>query len=238
MTSEPRPARKRFVNYYEDALQRLVASGITPEHIDELRDYGLLAKDNVTGFWEGRSGHGRFWTLRQAIQHVKETGEQAFYVEMDLQNLGGLNAKLGHSRANEVFSEIATIARRELSAVASEATFFRHGGDETSAFLIDTTDVAVRAAFASVQNEEKRLAKSYGIHKIPHAKYRGDKRVQGTGIHFGMCRIHANHEAAPTLVFREADIELELKKRGAAHVDPASLIGPLLANPSRSPGMF
>ena len=218
MSSDPRPVRKRFVNYYEDALRRLVASGITPEQIDELRDYGLLAKDNVTGFWEGRSGHGRFWTLWQAIQHVKETGEQAFYVEMDSQNLGGLNVKFGHSGANEVFSEIATIAHRELSAVASEATFFRHGGDETSAYLIDTKEEAVGAAFARVQREVERLAMRYGVHDLPHSKYPGDKRVKGTGIHFGMCRIDANHEADPTLVFREADIEVELKKRRAAHV--------------------
>ena len=42
----------------------------------------------------------------------------------------------------------AAIIRQELSAVASEAVLFRHGGDETSAFLINTTEDAVAIARA------------------------------------------------------------------------------------------
>src|SRR5262245_57165606 len=57
---------------------------------------------------------------------------------LDLKNLSGLNAVLGNSEANKVFSMIAAVVRRELSAIASDALFFRHGGDEMSAFLIDT----------------------------------------------------------------------------------------------------
>lgn len=185
----PRTTRKQFVNYYEYVRQALVNKGITPEQVVELEDFGLLAKDIVTGFWEGRSGKGRLWTLRQAIQHVKETNEVAVYVDMDLKNLGGLNDALGHTKANEVYSQIAAAVRKQLSAVASDATFFRHGGDEMSAFLIDTTEEAVLVALAIVQDEVAKLAKKHGVDSIPHPKHQGDGRFKGIGIHHGICRV-------------------------------------------------
>ncbi len=77
MTIPPQRRRKKFVNFYEHAIQRLMASGITTEQIESLRDFGLMARCNVTGYYEGRSGKGRFWTLEEAIRHVKETGCQA-----------------------------------------------------------------------------------------------------------------------------------------------------------------
>jgi GGDEF domain-containing protein len=212
-TPDPRTTRKRFVNYYEEALRRLVVSGITQEQVAELEDLGLLAKDNVTGFWEGRSGKGRFWTLRQAIQHVNATNEVAVYVDMDLRNLGGLNDALGHTKANGVYSEIAAVARKELSAAASDSTFFRHGGDETSAFMIDTTEKKVRVALVIVQDEVAKLAKMHGVDSIPHPKHQGDGRIKGIGIHYGICRIRPEHEDDPTVIFRAAEADLERSKR-------------------------
>ena len=222
-----RPGRKRFVNYYEYARQQLVASGITAEQIEEMRSYGLLAKDNVTGYWEGRAGIGRYWTLLHAIQHVKETAEEAIYVEMDVRNLGGLNAALGHANANTVFAEIAAVSQMELSAIASDSTFFRHGGDETSAFLIDTTERGVRAALGKVQAEVVHLAKKHGILDIPHPKHRNNEHLRGIGLHFGMSKILPQHETNPKLVFTEADTELELRKERPAEEWNCIRIGPL-----------
>ncbi len=213
MTTPPQRRRQKFVNFYEHAIQRLVASGITTEQIESLRDFGLMARDNVTGYYEGRSGKGRFWTLEEAIRHVKETGEAAFYVEMDLRNLGGLNASIGSTRANEVYSAIAAIVRNELSAVASEAAFFRHGGDETSAFLVNTTEKAVREAIERVHQDVAKLATGYEINDIPHPKHRDDDNFRGIGVHFGMVRLSARHENDPTLVFKQADIALERSKK-------------------------
>src|SRR5205807_1342755 len=155
--------------------------------IEALRKYGLLATDNVTGFHEGRFGRGRLLTLQFAIRHVQQTGERAFYVEMDLRNLGGLNAALGHTRANQVYARIAAIIRKELSAAASEAVLFRHGGDEMSAFLIDTTEEAVRAALETVQSRVRTLAKRHHLNAIPHPKHQEDVRWRGIGVHFGVC---------------------------------------------------
>jgi GGDEF domain-containing protein len=220
MTAQAQRSRMRFVNYYEHAIQRLIASGITTEQIDRLRDFGLMARDNVTGYYEGRSGRGRFWTLEQAIRHVKETGEEAFYVEMDLRNLGGLNAAIGSTRANEVFSAIATIVRDEFSAIASEAAFFRHGGDETSAYLVNTTKKSVQEAIERVHQDVAKLANEYEINDIQNPKHRDDDRFRGIGVHFGMVPLSAHHEKDPTLVFRHADIEMAQIKKTACWPRP------------------
>jgi GGDEF domain-containing protein len=213
MNAQPVRCRKNFVHFYEYARQRLLASGITTEQIERLRDFGLMARDNVTGYYEGRSGQGRTWTLKEAIRYVKDTGEEAFYVEMDLRNLGGLNAAKGHTKANEVFSAIAAIVRSELASVASEAAFFRHGGDETCAFLVNTTEQAVRGAIERVHSEVAKLAMDHEIDDIPHPKHRDDDSFRGIGVHFGLVRLSAQHEQDPTLVFRQADIELEGSKQ-------------------------
>ncbi len=203
----------KFSDYYEHALVKLRKMGLSLAQIKAMKKYGLLATDNVTGFHEGRCGEGRISTLRRAIQHVKQTGEQAFYVEMDVQNLSGLNTALGHTEANGIYAAIANFIRQELSAVASVATFFRHGGDEMSVFLIDTNRVAVAAAMETVQSRVRRLARRSHLDAIPHPKHQDDMRWWGIGVHFGVCMLSADHELDPTIVFRIADTELECRKR-------------------------
>jgi diguanylate cyclase (GGDEF)-like protein len=204
-----------WTDYYEDAVERLREMGISPTQIEALREYGLLADDNVTGFHEGRFGKGRITTLVRAIRHVKQTGARAFYVEMDLQNLGGLNDALGHTGANEVYGEVAAVIRLVFSAVAHRALFFRHGGDEMSAFLIDTNEQAVLAALEAVRAGVGVLAKRHRVADIPHPKHPGDRRRRGIGVHFGFCRLSAKHEKDPAAVFRQADTELVRRKRRA-----------------------
>ena len=211
--------RIRFMNYYEEAKRNILKLGITPAQLETLKGYGLLAEDSVTGYYEGRSGTGRFSTLQRAIQHVRRTGEQAFYVEMDFHNLGGLNAALGHTGANEVYRAVAAIARCELSAVASEATFFRHGGDETNAFLVNTTGTCVRAAMEVIRQQVVKFARDKNLHEIPHGKDQQNDCLRGIGVHFGLCEVTAEYEQNPTLVFRMADTELERGKR-ALHLKP------------------
>ncbi len=241
--SQPQPSGKSFVPFHEEALQKITASGVTPQQVKTLRKYGLLACDNVTGFHEGRFGRGRISTLRRAIRHVKRTCEQGFYVEMDLDNLSGLNAKLGHTRANRVYAKVAAVIRKELGAVACDAVFFRHGGDEMSAFLIGTTEEAVRWALGAVRRRVAALARRWGLDGIPHPKHPGDAGRRGIGVHFGVCRLSAAHEKDPTAVFRQADTELERRKggRGPSPCDgvlplppPEPSAGP--SNPGRGAG--
>ena len=205
--------RTRFIHYYEHAAQRLIATGITKDQIEAMREYGLMARDNVTGYFEGRSGRGRYWTVESAIRHVHETGEQAHYVEMDLRNLGGLNAAIGHSKANEVFGAIAAVVRSELSSISSEAAFFRHGGDELCAILVNGTTRAARSAFRRTDRRVAKLAKEYGVDDIPHPKYRDDPDRRGVGMAFGLVRLSSRHGIDPTAVFRKADLEMLHRRR-------------------------
>jgi GGDEF domain-containing protein len=215
-------SRRRFVHYYEHAVQRLIASGITAEQIERLREYGLMARDNVTGYFEGRSGEGRLWTLKSAIRHVRETGEQSHYVEMDLRNLGGLNAAVGHSRANEIYAAIAAIVRSELSAVCSESAFFRHGGDETCAILVNGSTSVVRKACRRAEDRVAKLAIDREIDDIPHPKHKGDRARRGVGIVFGLVRLLPRHRKDPTAVFRQADFAMQCRRRPRLAKSPTS----------------
>lgn len=215
--------RTKFADYYQAAMKEIIALGITPQQMAVLKKYGLLANDNVTGFYEGRSGEGRYQTLIQAIQHVKQTGEQSFYVEMDLQNLGGINAKLGHTGANEVYTQIAGVIKQQLSAIASDSAFFRHGGDEMSAILVDTSAENIERAFQKISQLTLQIAQKYNVHDAPHSKPGG---IAGTGIHHGIAQILPQHETNPGLVFREADTKLELNKRNKKNVNGNTPMSP------------
>jgi len=223
MNDQPQNSKKTFIGVDQEAMKKIAALGVPPNMIEPLRvEFSKLAIDNVTGFHEGRSGDARISTLHSVIQHVKETGELAFYVEMDLQNLSGLNTKLGHTEANDVYKRIAAIIRSELSEIASQAVFFRHGGDEMSAFLIQTNREIVQTAMKTVQSRVQALAKECGLDTIPHSKHPDEVRWRGIGVHFGVCRLTLEHEKDPMLVFKEADSELEemkLRKLGASAFD-------------------
>jgi GGDEF domain-containing protein len=179
--------------------------GVTQAQIDALRPYGLLALDNVTGFHDGRSGPGRLHTLLRAIRHAGRSGQECHYVEMDVRNLGGLNARLGHSGANEVFAALAAAVCQELSAAASTAVFFRHGGDELSAVLIDASAQAVEAAFAAVHRRAAERASAFGVQDVLHPKRPLDRRSRGTGVRFGLVQLQPEHEGDLARLFREAD---------------------------------
>ncbi len=210
--------RNKFRDYYQKALEEIIALGITPEQMVILKKYGLLANDNVTGFYEGRSGEGRYQTVLQAIQHVKQTGEMAYYVEMDLQNLGGINSVLGHTGANEIYTAIASEIKNNLQSVSSESAFFRHGGDEMSAILIDTTEQAIASAFDKITKNIYQIAEKFNVHNTPHPKHPNDENHVGTGVHYGLSQITPQHEQNPSLIFKEADTRLEFNKKNVRRI--------------------
>src|SRR5690606_31100743 len=118
--------------------------GLNDAQIEALRP--AEQPDVVTGFFRAED---RVPTIQRAQEWSGRTGRPAIYVEMDLANLGGLNAKLGHSGANEVYRAIADTVREELQQVAPAAQFFRHGGDEMSAVVTGVDHETVRAALAN-----------------------------------------------------------------------------------------
>jgi GGDEF domain-containing protein len=206
---------ERFLNYEEHSLQQIRALGLTQTQIDALRPHGLLATDNVTGFHEGRCGPGRTDTLLRAIRHAARTASECYYVEMDVRNLGGLNAVLGHTGANEVYRAIAAVIRSRLSPVAAAAVFFRHGGDEVSALLIGSTEAAITDAFDEVRQQVDEVARRHGVDDVPHPKHPQDRRSCGTGVRFGLVRLTAGHEGQPAHVFALADEDVKRRERAA-----------------------
>jgi len=93
---------------------------------------GAAEKDPVTGFDKAQD---RKPTVARAIEHVRNTVENAFYVEVDIRNLGGLNAELGHNAADKIYANMAKLASNQVLALKASVSSFRHGGDEFS-FLI------------------------------------------------------------------------------------------------------
>jgi hypothetical protein len=85
----------------------------------------------------------------------------------------------------------------------------RNGGDETSAFLIDSSEQAIREAFRTIGQEVAAIARRYKVNGIPHPKHPNDKRFNGTGVRFGLVRLWPVKELDPGLIFRQADSHLK-----------------------------
>lgn len=204
--------RKKFEGHSEKARKALVNLGIPDTQIEILKRYGLFAVDNVTGFQEGRSGPARFETLKDAIAHVLETGERAFYVTMDIRNLSGLNARLGHAGANEVFGKVARIIQTLFDAVAKDVNLFRHGGDEMSAILFDADDALLSATVQSIRRAVTELALLDGLDDVDHPKHPGDPAYSGLGLHVGVAEIKGEFASCPQKLFHIADSQLERNK--------------------------
>jgi GGDEF domain-containing protein len=181
----------------------------TPEQIgrEAARRADELKTDKLTGFGNGQVGTARDDATSGAIAHVEQTGEPAVYAEIDLRNLGGLNATAGHQGANEHYRAFADIIRGELEPLGAD--LFRHGGDEMSAVLTGVPQAEVDAALARAQAKIAAYASEKGLSEIPHPKRAGEK---GTGIHFGTATMEPGEK--PADVYKRADRVVESRKKG------------------------
>jgi GGDEF domain-containing protein len=171
---------------------------------------GATTSDVVTGF---APAGDRSPTVGRAIKAVAADPQlKAFYVEVDIQNLGGLNSALGHSEADEVFREMTTITERHIQNLGSGSCSFRHGGDEFSFVVMgpDTARVDIEAALAQANMEIKKYIAQRGLSEIPHPKHPGDPSKFGAGIIFGVSRIDGQETAKE--VYGAADKIVEAKK--------------------------
>ena len=148
------------------------------------------------------------------------------YVEADLKNLGGLNAELGHSGANEIYAEITRIFAERLraSGISDDQVFFRHGGDEFGVFLHNVrakdwkeAQEKVRKIMLDIQSEIAAMIKERNLDKIPHAKYPNDPSKRGAGITFGIAKIalaKGGDAIADAIdpIFKSADNDVERMK--------------------------
>ena len=193
------------------------------------RESGAAAKDTVTGF---DMAADRKPTIQNAIDYIKNNSTATgFYVEVDIRNLGGLNAVLGHTGADGVFAELSRLTEdnvRQLEGGAVKVARFRHGGDEFS-FVVFSSDGSIakkdvelklmRASDAIARYvDETRIAainteaedKLATLRSIEHPKHKGDHRYNGTGIVFGVSGILGTDSVGN--VTAAADLEVEQKK--------------------------
>ncbi|AOY83609.2 DUF4157 domain-containing protein [Moorena producens JHB] len=223
-------ARKREQNFVLAALKE----GLSEEAARRLyKISGANAKDTVTGF---DVASDRQPSVENAIEFVKgDTQRSAFYVEVDIKNLGGLNSVLGHSGADEVYKKMAIICDNHVKSLEeknAQVARFRHGGDEFSFLvvspdgLVDEGDVETSLKKAQSKIKEEVEDKKIGSFNknpegdyttndklaiIEHPKHKNNHRYNGTGIVFGVSQIFPQHKTASD-VYQVADIKVEKKK--------------------------
>jgi diguanylate cyclase (GGDEF)-like protein len=173
---------------------------------------GGASIDGVTGFAPAKD---RRPTVTRAIDVVAtHQFESAYYVEVDIQNLGGLNAELGHTGADNVYSKIARITEQHVETLRADdhTCSFRHGGDEFSFVVVGSgnTQAQVEAALAAADQEIRQYIADEGLADIEHPKHRGNPAKSGAGIIFGVSRIRGQEQLAD--VFSAADRVVEQKK--------------------------
>jgi len=173
---------------------------------------GGAATDSVTGF---APANDRGPTVERALNSTGASqSEKAYYVEVDIQNLGGLNAELGHAGADAVYTRISQITAQHIESLRADdqTCSFRHGGDEFSFVLVgsDSSKADVEAALAAADQEIRAYIASRGLADIEHPKHPDNKAKSGAGIIFGVSQIGGQAQLAE--VYSAADKVVEQKK--------------------------
>ena len=210
------PPRKRFENPHDLRLS---------EHQTKVKTFKLKPKqaeaftpkderDAVTGLFKGED---RVPTIQRAIEHVEQTGEEGAYIEVDLRNLNGVNAKLGHSQTSaKYYRPVVDIVRAELESIGADVIMTRHGGDEFSATIVNATpeaiDLAMEKARGRIQTE---IVEPLGISDLPHLK---PGSQAGAGIHYGIADFFKGRNATLEEIIGRADRQVEDRKKGAPYV--------------------
>jgi hypothetical protein len=154
---------------------------LTPEFVKEKMKG--LSEDRLTGF-QGATFHRP--TLDLAWKE-SQGGRDFSYADIDLANLGGLNAHAGsNSRADTHFKAIFDIVKQEVVKDAPDARFIRQGGDEGSILAPDTPREVLDKALARAHDKVQEYAVANGLHEIAHPKHKPeDPHAPGVGIHYG-----------------------------------------------------
>lgn len=136
-------------------------------------------------------------TMARAIEHVKNTDEPAFNVNVSIRNLGGLNAVLGHNEADKVLSDFSVIVSTALDSVGGSVSKFRHGGTELQFIIVgkDVHQSHIEAQLMVAQANIQQDAINKKLDKISHPKFGNAIAEKGTGIRYDIQVIKAAHNA-------------------------------------------
>lgn len=207
---------------FQEFLEKTRMIGIADDKAQEL--FTPIPHDTVTGFFKGQE---RIPTLTRTLQYVSETGAQAHYVEADIGNLNGLNAKLGHSGADKVFRMITDHFQSGIEETGATSIFFRHGGDEVSAIVINIDCDALTQALDSALKKIDDDISARGLSDLPHLK---QGRAPGVRLNYGTSPIHAGGAEADILSAADTRVELAKILGGqstAGEASPGSPVEPV-----------
>lgn len=171
---------------------------------------GADTKDVVTGF---DPAEDRIPTVERAVKRtIKSESDSAFYVEVDIRNLGGLNQNLGHIGADEIYRSMSKIAESNIIALKANSCSFRYGGDEFSFVIVGPgiTKKLVEQALAEADRKIQVYIADKGLADIKHPKHPNNPLKRGAGIIFGVSQIKGQADVKE--IFSAADKVVEQKK--------------------------
>lgn len=143
-------------------------------------------RDTVTGMYPSKD---RIPTMNRARDYVDANNTEGSYGDIDVRNLGGLNAAFTHTGANKHFKAFADIIAKHADDQASVK--FRHGGDEMSVVAPATPVDRLIKQLSAAQAEINKYVEDNNLQDLPHAKHEGKSEevkqlAKGTGIYFGV----------------------------------------------------
>jgi hypothetical protein len=230
----PETGRRPFLTPDDVAREKFTArateAGLSPEQIAQMTPDTLA--DDVTGFFDGRLKGVKSGTILRAQEHVKATGEPAFYVNGDIVNLGGLNKATGENMevANAHYRAMTDILRAELESTGGDIVPLRTGGDEVGAVVVNAPESAIRAAMTAANAKVRAYAQANGFGDIPHTK--ADRTDRGVGLHLGLAPIQPG--ASLSDIIEASSAEIAASKGGTPDVNgsqterlgPVAPVGP------------
>jgi GGDEF domain-containing protein/prophage maintenance system killer protein len=219
----PAPVRRakgapRFLSQVELRAQALIEAatsrGVARD--EALRLFAIAggsACDPITGYARAAD---RVPTIERAIDWAKRSGENAFYVDIDIRNLGGLNRAVGRAAADRDVRIAADLIKSELGAIGADISLIRHGGDELSAVIVGprVERASIDAALSRAHSRFDAYVRARGLADLPHTKNPDDPSKRGVGFTFVTEQARATDDVASIL--GRADVSLEaMKKRGS-----------------------
>ncbi len=189
---------------------------LTPELVQEKMQG--LAVDRVTDY-QGATFHRP--TLDLAMKEHKASGRDFSYADVDLANLGGLNAHRGsNEKANDDFRSMSDIIREEVQKDVPGARFFRQGGDEMSVLAPDTPREVLDASLARANERVQRHVQEQGLDQIPHPKHKAeDPHAPGVGIYYGTTDFVGKKGVHDIITSADSQTNTMKRQRGIEYVD-------------------
>ncbi|MBK8481763.1 MAG: hypothetical protein IPL40_11380 [Proteobacteria bacterium] len=169
---------------------------------------GGTRRDAVLGL---HGNEERVGSLREAQRLVTQQGgeRRAFYVDIEVHNLGGLNAAAGSgAAANKHLAAYARLAGHALDGLEAQVLLFRQGGPRFSALVYADASVdqsAIERAMRGAQADIDVYARSEGIAQARHPKEPANAAAGGAGLHFGVAEIRRGSKPRVGLVIKAAE---------------------------------